>query len=180
MRWIACASLLSLIVGCGGTSAETCSYLDVCLDGTYQLCVADGRCSIVASDGSSLACASCSDCTGAFAQAQLQCRARGGGGGGGGPDMIVLPVVVDMAPSLLTCQQILSCSKTCVAKPDIVGCETACAARGSPSAQQQFPALLECVYSFCVLDASAQSIAICTSNALGSPNQCMAQASNCQ
>src|SRR5260370_41011191 len=82
MKCIACVGLLSVIARC--KAENTCSSLDVCPGGAYQLCVTDGRCQILASDGSGFACASCSDCTGAYAQAQLQCRAHGGGGGGRG------------------------------------------------------------------------------------------------
>jgi hypothetical protein len=85
-----------------------------------------------------------------------------------------------MTSSLPTCQQLLACAARCVGKRDIPACQTSCAMMGSPIAQQQFLALMQCIYSFCVLDASAVMIGTCTNAALADPNKCAVQAQHCQ
>jgi hypothetical protein len=80
----------------------------------------------------------------------------------------------------MTCQDILSCSKACLSKPDFMGCSNQCAANAPPAASQQFYALETCLYSYCVLDATAQQIGVCVGKALNDPNECQAQAMSCQ
>jgi hypothetical protein len=98
------------------------------------------------------------------------------------PDMPIS--VVDMAASTgsdmtQTCQTILNCAKNCLSKPDIQGCATTCAANAPATAKQQFGALEQCLFQFCVLDATAQQIGVCVGAALTDSAKCMSQAAAC-
>jgi hypothetical protein len=98
MRWIGCLAFVSLIASCK-SSLETCSNTEVCPGATFQLCSGNAQCRIVGSDGSSYICASCTDCTGAFAQAQLSCRAHLGGGGAATAVLAAAPTTWPSRPS---------------------------------------------------------------------------------
>lgn len=114
----------------------------------------------------------------------------GGGNVGNGGDMsfgpndlgfIILPFG-DMVASSNDCQSILSCVEGCQtsAKPS-PKCVQACAASGSPMAQQQFAALLSCVEMHCAQDMSPMSVQACDVNAVSGPNApCAKQFAACQ
>jgi hypothetical protein len=97
------------------------------------------------------------------------------------PDMPI--TLMDMAAGggdmTQTCQTILNCAKTCLSKPDIQGCATMCAANAPATAKQQFGALEQCLFQYCVLDATAQQIGVCVGAALTDANKCMSQAGMC-
>jgi hypothetical protein len=103
---------------------------------------------------------------------------RGGGDDGGLADMSLIPVA-DLTP-LRACRDMLTCGQACLAQVDIIGCVGACAQGGSPVAQQQFAALEQCVFQFCILDASRQEVGQCVTKAIADPNQCKAQLMACQ
>jgi hypothetical protein len=76
------------VLGCG--ASEQCSGRVSCSNGgSYQACTSGSSCRILASDGTSFNCNSCSDCQAATAKAASWCGSpsvggNGGGGGGGG------------------------------------------------------------------------------------------------
>jgi hypothetical protein len=95
------------------------------------------------------------------------------------PDMPVS--VMDMTVPL-TCQGIFNCAKNCLVQTDIVGCANKCAA-GVPTtspAATQFGKLEQCLFMFCVLDASTNQIAGCVNTALQDSTKCMSQLAACQ
>lgn len=104
-------------------------------------------------------------------------------------DMQVTPTqdmsMMAVADMTASCQSILACAETCLAKADIVGCANTCmgkAATGS-DAQKQFGALEQCLFSNCVLDASAQEIGGCVSTAIGTADSaggCKDEAAACK
>jgi hypothetical protein len=61
-----------------------------------------------------------------------------------------------------------------------MGCLEGCAQGGSPVAQQQYLALVQCVFQFCVLDASRQEVAQCIAKSVSDPTECATQMMACQ